>query len=62
MYTHTYIQWSNLFRIHSYIEDCCYVNTHRPTLCLKGIWCMKNQEWQEGGDRNKETGLQRHTE
>ena len=63
LYTHTYIQWSNLFRIHFYIEDCCYANTHRPTLCLKGTWCMKNQEWQVGeGDAKKETGLQRYTE
>lgn len=62
MYTHTYIQWSNLFRIYFYIEDCCYANIHRTTLCFKDIFYMENQGWQEGeGDRKKETGLHRHT-
>lgn len=62
MYTCACIQWSNLFRIYFYSEDCCYANTHRPTLCLKDIWYMENQGWQEGGgNRKKESGLQRHT-
>lgn len=62
MYTNTYIQWSNLFTIYFYIEDCCYANIHRPILCFKDIFYMENWGWQEGEGTERKTGLLRHTE
>lgn len=62
MYTNTYIQRSNLFRIYFYIEDCCYANIHRHILCFKDIFYMENQGWQEGEGTERKTGFLRCTE
>lgn len=62
MYTNTYIQWSNLFRIYFYIEECCYANIHRLILWFKDIFYMENKEWQEGEGTERKRDLHRHTE